>query len=93
MIQVESRLLEASPLLRKKVEECLKIARDVKIRMVYDDMRLRGDGYNDAVRLLSRRFRASPSTVKRALRRSCPPWERRSREGAKAPPPEGDGGA
>lgn len=81
MHQIEARLLQSSGLLRRKVEECRKLARDVKIRVIYEELRLRGDGYNDAVRRLCRRFEASPSTVKRAIRKMAPPWERkRSRE-------------
>jgi len=79
MIRVEERLLEASGELRLMVESCRRLARDVKIRLVYDEMRLRGDGYNLAVRRLCRRFQASPSTVKRAIRRRAPPWERKER--------------
>ena len=70
MIRVERELMRASPLLRRKVAEAALVARDVKIRLVFEQLRRRGDGYNAAVRRLSRRFDASTSTIKRAIRRT-----------------------
>jgi hypothetical protein len=82
----EKRLLWASGALRKKVAECERLARDVKIRMVFEELRLRSEKYNEIVRILSQRFDASPSTVKRAIRRLAPAAERAASRGPRRPP-------
>ena len=69
MIRVERNLMRASPLLRRKVAQAALVARDVKIRLVYEQLRIRGDGYNESVKRLASRFNASHSTIKRAIRR------------------------
>jgi hypothetical protein len=75
----EKRLLWASGALRKKIAECERLARDVKIRLVYEELKLRGEGYNESIRILGNRFDASTSTVKRAIRKLAPSSERRGR--------------
>ena len=55
-----------------EVELAEVLARDAKIHMVYEELTLRGERYNESVRLLSKRFDSSPSTVKRAIRRFSP---------------------
>ncbi len=77
-MRVEQRLLRASPKLRQMVIECERMARDVKIHLVYVEMLARGDGYNSAVRNLCKRFGLSKSTVKRSLRRM---WRSEEEEG------------
>ena len=68
-MNVEERLLRGFPVLRKKVAECERIIRDVKVWLVYDELRRKGESYSDAVRHLVKRFGQSPSTIKRSVRR------------------------
>jgi len=65
----EERLLAASGELRRKVAACARLARDVKVRLVFEEMRLRGDGYTTVVRRLAARFHLSVSQIKRILAR------------------------
>ena len=74
MIRVEEeRLLRASGALRRKVEECRRLARDVKIRLLHDEMQLQGKGHAAIVRILGERFGLSRTQVKRVIRDHRPP--------------------
>jgi hypothetical protein len=77
MIAFEEKVLNASPLLREKIGHCQRLARDVKIGLVYGELRTRGESYSGAVRLLSERFTISRSTIKRAISLCAPPpWRK-----------------
>ncbi len=77
---VDPKLLVKSPLLRKKAAELERLARDVRIATVYEEMLALGERPTEAIAGLSGRFAASPSTVKRAVRKhSAPPWNRKHR--------------
>ena len=79
---IEAELLKASPLLRKKMAELKCLERQVRIRLLYEDLRIQGKHYNLALRLVVSRFNVSLSTVKRAMKRTAPPpWKRRGRAG------------
>lgn len=80
MIRVaEARLLAACGELRRKVAECERLARDVKIRLVYEELLADGDGPNGALRKLSERFGLSRSHLKRVVRRRESPEAREKR--------------
>ncbi|PLX42307.1 MAG: hypothetical protein C0608_03230 [Deltaproteobacteria bacterium] len=66
---VEDKLLRNFPILRKKFAECERAVRDVKVWIVYDEFRRRGESYNETIRHLSERFGTSASTIKRAVRK------------------------
>ncbi|PLX46580.1 MAG: hypothetical protein C0609_00170 [Deltaproteobacteria bacterium] len=66
---VEERLLRNFPILRKKFAECERAVRDVKVWIVYDELRRRGESYSETIRHLASRFGASASTIKRAVRK------------------------
>jgi hypothetical protein len=68
-VKLEERTLRASPELRRMVSECERLARDVKIHLVYNELKSGGAGHNQSLRSLAKRFGASFSTVKRALKR------------------------
>lgn len=68
-MRLEERTLRASPELRRMVSECERLARDVKIHLVYHELKNGGSGHNQSLRSLSKRFGTSFSTVKRALKR------------------------
>jgi DNA-binding GntR family transcriptional regulator len=68
-MRVEERTLRASPELRRMVSECERLARDVKMHLVYTELKNGGYGHNQSLRSLAKRFDVSFSTVKRALRR------------------------
>lgn len=77
-IQVDPKHLKISPALRKKVRELQRISREVRMCLTYDELLNEGDGRGEAIRNLARRFSASESTVKRAIRHhSRPPWKKR----------------
>lgn len=80
MIRVEeARLLAACGELRRKVAECERLARDVKIRLVYEELLADGDGPNAALRKLAERFNLSRSHLKRVIRRLESPEAREKR--------------
>ncbi|TLN00096.1 hypothetical protein FDZ71_14845 [bacterium] len=68
-MRIEERVLRASPELRRMVARCELLARDVKVGLIYGEMTARGMGSNQAILALSKRFNASRSTMKRALKR------------------------
>lgn len=77
-IQVEKRLMEMSPDLRRKARELARLARDLKMCALYGELLTDGDGKSEAIRILARRFSSSESTVKRAIKNhSVPPWKKR----------------
>lgn len=78
MIAIDEKLLPYSVELRKKLHELRKMERDVRIALVFEEKKERGERYGEIVEELSGRFQTSVSTVKRAVRNySVPPWKRR----------------
>lgn len=90
ILEIDTAIMRKSPELRKKVRECWRLARDIRLREAFKMLLDNGEGYSHAVAALADLYDISPATVKRAAKGMAATAEqlaaKRRRPYAKRPP-------